>query len=311
MTNSFIEDLGYLSYTMRLKRLSDNIIHSGRRLYADLNLDIEPNWFLIFKILDQRDNLSVTEISEVIGLSHPSVIAIINKMTERGFVEAQLDTKDARRKVLTLTDKAVKNLPKYESVWQNGTEAMTSALQHLDALKHLEKLEAVFASGDFRRRVLLERAQSVRIDHSERHQFSDFEKLNLEWIEKFFYVEDTDREVLGNPRSYILDNGGFIFNATLDDQVIGTVALIKRKENVFELSKMAVTEKFQGLKIGKRLIEHCVSFTKSTGVHTLYLDSNTKLKPAISLYRKMGFVEVPYPDDTPYERSNIRMVMEL
>ena len=39
----------------------------------------------------------------------------------------------------------------------------------------------------------------------------DFKTLNLAWLEKYFWVEPHDEEVLSNPQSYIIDRGGFIF----------------------------------------------------------------------------------------------------
>ncbi len=138
-----------------------------------------------------------------------------------------------------------------------------------------------------------------------------FTNLNFEWLEKYFYIEDYDREVLTHPQKYILDQGGTILFALIGNDVIGTVALIKRGEGVFELSKMAVTEEFQGMKIGQKLMIACINFGKERGWNRLFLDSNRKLKPAMNLYTKMGFVEIPVPEDSPYERCNIRMELIL
>ena len=33
---------------------------------------------------------------------------------------------------------------------------------------------------------------------------ADFARLNVEWLERWFVVEDVDREVLGDPESHIL-----------------------------------------------------------------------------------------------------------
>ena len=38
-----------------------------------------------------------------------------------------------------------------------------------------------------------------------------FYQLNIEWLEAFFFVEDFDREVLSNPKKYIIEKGGYIF----------------------------------------------------------------------------------------------------
>ena len=36
----------------------------------------------------------------------------------------------------------------------------------------------------------------------------NFYELNIEWLEKYFDVEDYDRSVLGNPEEFIINKGG-------------------------------------------------------------------------------------------------------
>jgi len=153
--------------------------------------------------------------------------------------------------------------------------------------------------------------QIVNIQPYEKKYASDFEKLNFEWLEKYFYIEEYDRKVLGNPKAFILDKGGYIFFATINNKVVGTVALIKRGNGVYELSKMAVTQVHQGMRIGQKLMYYAINFAGTNGFKTLFLESNTILEPAIRLYKKVGFKETPKPKDSPYERSNIRMELKL
>ena len=136
-----------------------------------------------------------------------------------------------------------------------------------------------------------------------------FYDLNIEWLETYFYVEDFDRAVLSNPQHYILKKGGHIFFAVEEERVLGTVALMPYQENCFELTKMAVLPEERGKKIGQKLLKHCIDFTKLEACELL-LYSNTKLSNAIYLYRKYGFVEVPLEPNSPYERSNIKMVYQ-
>ncbi len=139
-----------------------------------------------------------------------------------------------------------------------------------------------------------------------------FAALNFEWLEKYFYIEDYDRTVLLNPEDKIIKPGGEILFALIGDKVVGTVALIKRGEGVFELSKMGVTEDFKGQRIGQKLMYACIHYAGiELGVTRLFLDSNRKLSPAITLYHKVGFKEIPVPKDSPYERCNIRMELIL
>ena len=77
---------------------------------------------------------------------------------------------------------------------------------------------------------------------------SAFAALNLEWIEKYFVAEKLDKEILGNPGKYIIDRGGYIYFATVQETIAGTFALLKQDEGTFELGKMAVAGSFQGKK---------------------------------------------------------------
>jgi ribosomal protein S18 acetylase RimI-like enzyme len=130
--------------------------------------------------------------------------------------------------------------------------------------------------------------------------------LNYEWLEKYFKVEPNDVISLSDPKAEIIDKGGFIFYASYNKEIVGVVALLKINNDEFELAKMAVTEKYQGLKIGKLLMEHCISFSTHNKINKLVLYSNKKLGSAIHIYKKYGFYEIPL-EPGHYERANIKM----
>lgn len=140
----------------------------------------------------------------------------------------------------------------------------------------------------------------------------NFYDLNIEWLQTHFYVEPYDEEVLSNPERYIIDRGGHIFFAILNDLVIGTVALMPTKdESVFELTKMAILPNYRGLKIGQQLMQFCIDFAKHNEFKGLMLYSNTKLENAIYIYRKYGFKEIPIEGNSPYKRGNIKMELKF
>ena len=134
--------------------------------------------------------------------------------------------------------------------------------------------------------------------------------LNYEWLEKYFRIEKGDVASLSNPKEQIIEKGGFIFYAKLNNEIAGTASLLKKTDDVFELGKMAVTAKAQGYKIGTILLEHCLSFAKQKQIKKMILYSNTYLETAIHLYRKYGFVETELEAGL-YERANIKMEKEL
>ena len=72
---------------------------------------------------------------------------------------------------------------------------------------------------------------------------------------------------------------------------------------------MAVYEKFQGRKIGRALAEAAIARAKERGGEKIILYSNTTLQPAMALYYKLGFKEIPV--DGPYKRTNVKMELML
>jgi ribosomal protein S18 acetylase RimI-like enzyme len=131
-------------------------------------------------------------------------------------------------------------------------------------------------------------------------------RLNYEWLEKHFCVEKGDVISLSNPKEEIIDKGGMVFYAKLNDEIVGTASLLRKNDQVFELGKMAVSTPAQGFKIGTLLLEHCLDILKQKNIEKCILYSNTKLESAIHLYRKYGFVEVKLESGL-YERANIKM----
>lgn len=130
--------------------------------------------------------------------------------------------------------------------------------------------------------------------------------LNYEWLEKYFRIEEGDVASLSDPQKHIIDKGGLIYYAKLNGEIVGTASLLKKSETVYELGKLAVSDKAQGHGIGTILIEHCLNIAKQKQIKTLILYSNTILQSAIHLFRKYGFEEVELESGV-YERANIKM----
>ena len=136
----------------------------------------------------------------------------------------------------------------------------------------------------------------------------DFYELNIEWLKTFFYVEPYDEEVLSKPEKYIINKRGHIFFAKLEDDIVGTVALMPIGiDGDFELTKMAVSPNNRGHKIGQKLMQQCINFAKTNRIPKLIIYSNRKLENAIYIYKKYGFREIPVEPDCPYKRCDIKM----
>ncbi|GAA4777295.1 MULTISPECIES: GNAT family N-acetyltransferase [Flavobacterium] len=139
---------------------------------------------------------------------------------------------------------------------------------------------------------------------------NDFIKLNKAWLEEYFYVEPHDLETFNNIEKDIIKKEGEIFFCLVDKKIAGTVAMIKADDKTYELAKMAVDKKFQGMKLSNLLMEACIDFAKQNNAKKIFLVSNRILKPALNLYSKYNFVEVPM-DETDYDRADIQMELTL
>jgi len=76
----------------------------------------------------------------------------------------------------------------------------------------------------------------------------------------------------------------------------------------FELTKMAVTAAWQGKGLGRQLMLAALAAFEARGGGYLFLETNSALTPAITLYESVGFVQVPRPDGPQhYERADVYM----
>jgi GNAT superfamily N-acetyltransferase len=98
--------------------------------------------------------------------------------------------------------------------------------------------------------------------------------------------------------------------AELDGAAVGTVALMREDEGVYELAKMTVADAARGRGVGRALGEAAIAHARAIGATKLELLTNSALVPAIALYHSLGFVDVPL-GPTEYARADVHMVLEL
>ncbi|MCW8093344.1 GNAT family N-acetyltransferase [Alteromonas sp. ASW11-130] len=138
-----------------------------------------------------------------------------------------------------------------------------------------------------------------------------FDSINREWISDMFVLEPIDEKVISNPQTYVIDRGGYIWFAKHPEHgIVGTCALLKRADGIFELTKMGVSSYARGLKVGEKLLSFVISKAEVIAYQTLFLLTNDKCQAAIHLYEKQGFVhdkEILQTYGKAYTRCNVAM----
>lgn len=312
----FYNKVGKMALGSRLRRLSEKLSDQASEVYALYNIEMSPKWFPVFYSLAGGENKSIMQIAQEIGHSHPSVSTIAKEMIKSGVAKEVKGTGDARKNFITLTNNGVEINKKIQSQYADVNAAVESALaeSQYNIWKAIEEWEFLLEQKSLLSRVKDERKKRESldvqvIDYQPEYQQA-FRELNVEWIQTWFKMEESDYKALDHPKEYILDKGGHILIALYKNEPVGACALIKMDGDVFELAKMAVSPKAKGMGIGYLLGQACIAKAKSLGATKLYLESNTILKPAISLYHKLGFKKIAGAP-SPYERCNIQMELEL
>lgn len=154
--------------------------------------------------------------------------------------------------------------------------------------------------------------REIRIVPFEDKYKSVFKQFNEEWITKYFELEDIDRRLFSDPYTYIIKPGGEIFTALVDGVPGGVCALAisNNPDYDFELEKLAVTPSMQGLGLGRLLVNAVIREARKRGGRTLYIETNTRLPPAIHLYETSGFRKIPL-EQTVFKRVDVEYVLEL
>ena len=107
-----------------LQRLNENLRKEAQLFYKSQNIDFEPKWFPVVYVLSQKKAISVVELSQEIGYSHPTTISLLKELEKKELIGSTKDAKDERKRLITLTDKANEMIDQLQPLWQIMTEAL-------------------------------------------------------------------------------------------------------------------------------------------------------------------------------------------
>ncbi|WP_289159680.1 bifunctional helix-turn-helix transcriptional regulator/GNAT family N-acetyltransferase [uncultured Muribaculum sp.] len=315
----FFERTGKMAIGSRLRVLTETMTRDAASIYGLYGVEIKPKWFPVFYSLTDEQPKSVTAIAKEIGQSHPSVSTIVKEMIAAELIVEIDDKADRRCTLITLTEYGKSLSQELIAQLRDVERAVEQISAECD-----NDLWAAIADWEkaLRRKSILERVREIKEsrEHSEveiieyQPQYKKaFYELNRKWIELYWELEPHDIEVLENPEKHILEKGGQIFVALYNGFPVGVCALCPMPEESvydFELAKLAVNNSIRRKGIGHRLCDAVINRARELGGKTLFLESNTRLKPAIALYRKLGFKELPEYHPA-YARGDIQMELSL
>lgn len=145
MQENYYERLGELVLGSRLRKISERLLLEISGVYKAQNIDFEPGWFHTLFLLSENGEMSITELSDTLQVSHPSVIQVVKVMENRHIIQTFTGKEDRRKRVLKLTKDGQLLLEQIRPMWKKIQSTLSEMLlqgehsQHLLlALKELE-----------------------------------------------------------------------------------------------------------------------------------------------------------------------------
>lgn len=314
----FFDKTGPMAVGIRLRMLSGAVSKEAVRICALGGVALKPKWLPVFFALSSGGGRTVTDIAAEIGHTHPSVCKIAREMSAAGIVSESRGKPDARKNVLKLSKKGRAMTGAFGELCGDVDRAVRKIGREskCDLWGALGEWERLLSEKSLYERVKAERAARAGrlveiVSYSKKYR-KFFVDTSIRWISEHWKPEPADLRVLSDPKKYILNRGGRIFVALFKGKPAGVCALQKLGDsaNSYELSKLAVVPESRGLGIGRALCRAAIAEAKKLGGSRVFLESNTVLKPAIRLYRSLGFREIPV-ENPEYERVDIQMELAL
>lgn len=123
-----IDESGILAIATRLQRLSEQMRRDGVLIYKAHGIDFEPKWFPVIYTLYFKPLLSVVELANEIGYSHPSTISLLKELEKLKIIKSSKDKADERKRLVQLTEKGKALIAQMKPVWQIMIDAATQLI---------------------------------------------------------------------------------------------------------------------------------------------------------------------------------------
>lgn len=295
---SFYQNIGELVLGTRLKRLSDKFLMEIAKIYDALDLDFEISWFPIFYLLSERRELTVTEISKELEITHSAVSQLLTTLQKRGLVELQHHDIDKRKRVVRFTKDGVRLLKKVKPVWESIRRVFMQMLSEGEyskvLLQGLKEIEEKVRKNDIKEMILrdIELSSSGTpniVEYEEKYQ-QQYKQFLLEWIMQYDEIETADMDLLINPEEIITQNKGNIRLAEINNRIVGTIVTKNKDNESAEILFLLVDEDWQNRKIGKSLLEEIILFYKAQSAKRILVSVNKNKAKAINFLKGSGFV---------------------
>ena len=134
---NFYESLGYLVFGSRLRRLSESFLSEINKTYQAAGIDFDASWFPVFYLLSKNESLSIKELSDITGVSHPAASQLVTNLKNKKLLKTTTCADDGRRQLVQLTKAGHALLERILPVWDAISKTMEELISAEPECRHL------------------------------------------------------------------------------------------------------------------------------------------------------------------------------
>ncbi|MET0945171.1 MAG: bifunctional helix-turn-helix transcriptional regulator/GNAT family N-acetyltransferase [Flavobacterium sp.] len=271
-----------------LQRLTENLRKEAQLFYKSQNIDFEPKWFPVIYVLSQQKAISVVELSQEIGYSHPTTISLLKELEKKELIGSAKDAKDERKRLITLTEKANELIQQLQPLWA----VMTQALVELTDTENNLYKAINEVNQNLKTKNLFDRMTTIKemnLHNPLKKVENDIEVEKIEdpklesiafAIRRQVFVEEQN---VSQERESMDDAESIHYLATVNGLPAGA-ARYRIMEKGAKIERIAVLNSYRGKKVGEAILKKIVEDLRNEDKIYLYAQVN-----ASPFYIKNGF----------------------
>ncbi|MFF3024807.1 GNAT family N-acetyltransferase [Gottfriedia sp. NPDC057948] len=237
--------------------------------------------------INENNGCTATDIIEKLGIDRGYLSRIIQRFDDENIISKIQSPEDKRQYTLHLTAKGNEIYNKLVNDANIGVESMIQSLstpEVKELVKSMETIESIFSLNQ------------TSIPEISIRPFKPGDVGYVAYIHGKIYSTTYqfgrvfEYYVMKGLSEFILNsNGGELWVAEVNGEIVGSIAITKANESVAQLRWFVLDEKYQGLGIGKKLIETALNFCKENQFEHVFLWTVSTLETARYLYKKYNF----------------------
>jgi DNA-binding MarR family transcriptional regulator/GNAT superfamily N-acetyltransferase len=241
-----------------------------------------------------RSGAELKDLRQRLDLDSGYLSRLLRSLERQGLARAAKARHDARRRIVKLTSKGLRELAEYE----RRSDDLARGI--LRALSDTQRERLIAAMAEVER---LMRVSEIRIEcepAGSPDAVGCLEQYYAELNRRFEAGYDPGRDVSPSAEDMTPPLGLFLIARSAGEPV-GCGALKVMPERVGLIKRMWVHPKLRGLKLGARILRRLEEEARELGLKKVQLDTNRVLKEARALYRGSGYREIePFNQGEPY-----------